>query len=851
MPRPSRLGLGIGGHQGRSSMAAGLGGALLLLALLELELGGTESSPWDLVPRKTVPYGELPAGARRFGGAGMSHFLTLTLDEAEGLLYAGAREAVFALSTAALNLQATILWEAPEDKKLECIQKGKNNQTDCFNYVRLVQPLNASHLYACGTGAFQPKCAYIDRATFSLDPQAFEDGKGKCPYDPTKGHTGLVVDGELYSATLNNFLGTEPVIQRNLGPRYSMKTEFLPSWLNEPHFVGSAFVPESEGSASGDDDKVYFFFSERAVEYDCDTPHVVARVARVCKGDIGGARTLQKKWTSFLKARLVCALPEQQLHFDRLQALATLPSPTWSHTAFFGLFHARWGDVVVSAVCQYDLKTVQQAFDGPYKEYQEQAQKWGRYSDPVPSPRPGACITAWHRDNGFASSLELPDNTLNFAKKHPLMDEPVLPHGGHPLLLKKGANLTHLAVDRAHGLDGQLYNVLFLGTDDGWLLKAVSMPTHAHLVEELQIFEQGQPVESLVLAPQKKLVFAGSRSQVVRLPLADCNKYLSCPDCLLARDPHCAWSRNTSRCVHADGRNRALLIQDVAAANTALCSMPRAVNPAPAAPKNVTVAAGTDLVLPCRLASNLARARWTFNGRELPAERVPELADARVRALLLLGAGPQHAGTYQCFSEEQGALLATEAYAVAVLPGLATTLEARAPLEGLGLVWMVAVALGAVCAVLLVVVLSLRRRLREELDKGAKAAERTLVYPIELPKEPASPRFAPSTTSDSDEKLWDPGSYYYSDGSLKIVPGHAACPNGGPAPSPGIPGQPLPSPPPRAPLGGLRGSASNGYIRLQLGAEARPERGELAEELRRKLKQRQALPDSNPEESSV
>lgn len=38
----------------------------------------------------------------------MSHFLTLTLDEAEGLLYAGAREAVFALSTAALNLQATV-----------------------------------------------------------------------------------------------------------------------------------------------------------------------------------------------------------------------------------------------------------------------------------------------------------------------------------------------------------------------------------------------------------------------------------------------------------------------------------------------------------------------------------------------------------------------------------------------------------------------------------------------------------------------------------------------------------------------------------------------------------------------
>lgn len=41
------------------------------------------------------------------------------------------------------------------------------------------------------------------------------------------------VDRELYSATLNNFLGTEPVILRNLGyQHYSMKSEYLPAWLN-------------------------------------------------------------------------------------------------------------------------------------------------------------------------------------------------------------------------------------------------------------------------------------------------------------------------------------------------------------------------------------------------------------------------------------------------------------------------------------------------------------------------------------------------------------------------------------------------------------------------------------------
>uniref|UniRef100_A0A8C4VI59 Semaphorin 4C n=1 Tax=Gopherus evgoodei TaxID=1825980 RepID=A0A8C4VI59_9SAUR len=803
----------------------------------------------------TAVQGELKDVAKRFSKAGVSHYMTLTLGEAERVLYVGAREAIFALATGTMELKAAISWEAPTEKKVECIQKGKNNQTDCFNYIRFLQSYNSSHLYACGTFAFQPKCTYIvSMSSFSLNRLAFEDGKGKCPYDPAKGHTGLIVDGELYSATLNNFLGTEPVILRNLGPHYSMKTEYLASWLNEPHFVGSAYVQESVGSPSGDDDKVYFFFSERAVEYDCYAEQVVARVARVCKGDVGGARTLQKKWTTFLKARLVCSIPEQQLHFNRLQAVYTLEGTTWHDTTFFGLFQARWGDVDVSAVCQYHIEDVRKAFEGPYKEYREQAQKWGRYSDQVPSPRPGACITDWHRQNGVASSLELPDNTLNFAKKHPLMDEPVLPRHGRPLLLKKDTNFTRLVVDRVRGLDGASYNVLFIGTGDGWLHKALVLPSRVHLVEELQIIEPVQPIESLVL----KLLFAGSHSQVVRLSLADCAKYRSCADCVLAKDPYCAWSRNTSRCLRADGSDGSLLVQDVVNADTALCNLLRAPPSVNVTPKNITVVAGTDLVLPCRLISNLARARWTFNGRELAEDHASVLYDARLQALVILGTGPQHGGAYRCFSEEQGTHLAAEGYMVSVVAGPAATLEARAPLESLGLVWMVAIALGALCLVLLLVVLSLRRRLREELAKGTKAVESTLVYPIELPKSPPSPKFVPSATSDSDEKLWDPASYYYSDGSLKIVPGHAMCQNGSATPSPpanGIPGQPLASPPPHSPnrihLGSVRGSSSNGYIRLQLGAEERPGYSDLAEELRRKLQQRQALPDSNPEESSV
>lgn len=51
---------------------------------------------------------ELQDAAKRFSHGGVSHYLTLTLDEAEALLYVGAREAVFALATGTVELKAAV-----------------------------------------------------------------------------------------------------------------------------------------------------------------------------------------------------------------------------------------------------------------------------------------------------------------------------------------------------------------------------------------------------------------------------------------------------------------------------------------------------------------------------------------------------------------------------------------------------------------------------------------------------------------------------------------------------------------------------------------------------------------------
>lgn len=53
---------------------------------------------------------------------------------------------------------------------------------------------------------------------------------------------------------------------------------------SEADFVGSALVRESVSSSVGDDDKIYFFFTEKSQELSPYFSHSrVARVARVCK----------------------------------------------------------------------------------------------------------------------------------------------------------------------------------------------------------------------------------------------------------------------------------------------------------------------------------------------------------------------------------------------------------------------------------------------------------------------------------------------------------------------------------------------------------------------------------------
>ncbi|CAG5958036.1 unnamed protein product [Menidia menidia] len=154
----------------------------------------------DVTPRLTFSYNAKERTTRSFSVNGVFNFTSVLLSSEDNILYVGARESVFALNLSDISevrLQRNLTWKTPERKRDECSFKGKDLQTDCFNYIKILLRMNSTHLYACGTYAFSPICAYISTADFSFVKSdtggiVTEDGRSRCPFNPEYKSTAIM-----------------------------------------------------------------------------------------------------------------------------------------------------------------------------------------------------------------------------------------------------------------------------------------------------------------------------------------------------------------------------------------------------------------------------------------------------------------------------------------------------------------------------------------------------------------------------------------------------------------------------------------------------------------------------------
>ncbi|PKU29566.1 semaphorin-4g isoform x1 [Limosa lapponica baueri] len=373
------------------------------------------------------------------------------------------------------------------------------------------------------------------------------------------------------------------------------------------------------------------------------------------------------------------------------------------------------------------------------------------------------------------------------------MFEEVKPAGGEPLLVKKNVAYSRLAVDRVRALDGRSYDVLFMGTGDGWIHKAVVVGSSIHIVEEVQVFRDPQPVESLVISHAQRSLYVGAASGILQVPLASCARYASCYDCILARDPYCAWDGRACRATATSDSTR--LVQDIQSGNEGCwSSFGRGSLPW----KNRTVLQGDDVLLPCDQRSNLARAVWLLNGSEALAAGQEGLR-VGVDGLLVTDTLPQHSGEYRCYGEERGLRTLLATYSLTVLPELprSPTAAARPPAasyvaDDMKVAYISAiVALVVLCSLLgagLLYMSCLEKR------KGKYVLGEPRPSSVEL--QTVSANCLRKGHREEEEEEEEEEELAYPDGCLRIIPGEA--PTAATSPVKELPAAvpPLPPPPP-------------------------------------------------------
>uniref|UniRef100_A0A665TQC1 Sema domain-containing protein n=1 Tax=Echeneis naucrates TaxID=173247 RepID=A0A665TQC1_ECHNA len=471
------------------------------------------------------------------------------------------------------RLQMKMTWKSRQADVDTCRMKGKHKD-ECHNFIKVLLQQNEDTLFVCGTNAFNPSCRTYKMDTLEALGEEIS-GMARCPYDAKHANVALFADGKLYSATVTDFLAIDAVIYRSLGDSPTLRTVKHDSkWLKEPYFV----------QAVNYGDFIYFFFREIAMEYNTMGKVVFPRVARVCKNDRGGSpRVLEKQWTSFLKSRLNCSIPgDSHFYFNILQAVTDVIHIN-GRDVVMATFSTPYNSIPGSAVCAYDMAEVANTFTGRFKEQKSPDSTWTPFpEEKVPKPRPGNCAGTPSMER-YKVSNEFPDDTLNFIKMHPLMDEAVPSIANRPWFLKTMVRyrLTRIVVDGEAG-PYKNHTVVFLGSEKGIILKFLAKMNNGFLndslfLEELNVYNpdkcsidgvEDKRIIGMQIDSKSHALWVAFTSCVVKVPLSRCERHGRCKkSCIASRDPYCGWV-SEGACRQVVGNMKSAFEQDVEHGNT-------------------------------------------------------------------------------------------------------------------------------------------------------------------------------------------------------------------------------------------------------------------------------------------
>ncbi|XP_023230205.1 semaphorin-1A-like isoform X2 [Centruroides sculpturatus] len=214
-------------------------------------------------------------------------------------------------------------------------------------------------------------------------------------------------------------------------------------------------------------------------------------------------------------------------------------------------------DFYGSAVCLFRLREIEKAFEGDFKFQKDKLSNWVPFpAQEVPTQRPGSCV----------KNSELSTEALQFAYQHYFMNENVESFLEEPVLTyTSDCHVTSFAVDTVKTVNEGKYDVLFLGTSCGKVIKTIYNPSNRIeriIVEEINIAHVNASITNLHIHNNTLMLL--TQHDIYTVPTQRCEKNpKTCSHCVGLQDPYCAWDKTKMICTTVNEERNRNLIQNI------------------------------------------------------------------------------------------------------------------------------------------------------------------------------------------------------------------------------------------------------------------------------------------------
>lgn len=194
-----------------------------------------------------------------------------------------------------------------------------------------------------------------------------------------------------------------------------------------------------------------------------------------------------------------------------------------------------------SAICAFNMSSIQAAFSGPFKYQESVGAAWKRQDAP-------------NRHNFECRSNKT--NTLNALdySKYQLMDYAIQPTTSQPLHFSRLERFSYIALDMIPTKLHESVRIMYVATVEGLIKKISVLPR----TKETCVVEIWQPepdaatqIKSLQYVKETDSLYVGTDISLMRISAHHCNRHVSASTCLNAMDPYCGWNELQEACTTA------------------------------------------------------------------------------------------------------------------------------------------------------------------------------------------------------------------------------------------------------------------------------------------------------------